>query len=43
MGSEMCIRDSNKINEQGILDSSTKKIFDDLNKSIQQFNANSKK
>jgi len=33
----------NKINEQGILDSSTKKIFDDLNKSIQQFNANSKK
>ena len=33
----------NKINEQGILDSSTKKIFDDLNKSIQQFNANTKK
>ena len=33
----------NKINEQGILDSSTKKIFDDLNKSIQEFNANSKK
>ncbi len=33
----------NKINEQGILDSSTKKIFDDLNKSIQEFNVNSKK
>ena len=33
----------NNINEQGILDSSTKKIFDDLNKSIQQFNANTKK
>ena len=33
----------NKINEQGILDSSTKKIFDDLNKSIQEFNANTKK
>ena len=33
----------NKINEQGILDSSTKKIFDVLNKSIQEFNANSKK
>ena len=33
----------NKINEQGILDSSTKKIFDDLNRSIQEFNANTKK
>ena len=33
----------NKINDQGILDSSTKKIFDDLNKSIQEFNANTKK
>jgi len=33
----------NKINEQGILDSSTTKIFDDLNKSIQEFNANTKK
>ena len=33
----------NKINEQGILDSSTKKIFDDLNKSIQEFNAHNKK
>ncbi len=33
----------NKIDEQGILDSSTKKIFDDLNKSIQEFNANTKK
>ena len=33
----------NKINEQGILDSSMKKIFDDLNKSIQEFNANTKK
>ena len=33
----------NNINEQGILDSSTKKIFDDLNKSIQEFNANTKK
>ena len=33
----------NKINEQGILDTSTKKIFDDLNKSIQEFNANTKK
>ena len=28
----------NKINEQGILDSSAKKIFDDLNKSIQELN-----
>ena len=28
----------NKINEQGILDSSTKKIFNDLNKSIQELN-----
>tara|TARA_B100001250_G_C19720900_1_gene753758 strand:- start:122 stop:1162 length:1041 start_codon:yes stop_codon:yes gene_type:complete len=33
----------NKINDQGILDSSTKKIFDDLNKSIQQLNAKNKK
>ena len=29
----------NKINDQGILDSSTKKIFDDLNKSIQELNS----
>ena len=28
----------NKINEQGILDNSAKKIFDDLNKSIQELN-----
>ena len=33
----------NKINEQGILDSSTKKIFDNLNKNIQEFNKNTKK
>ena len=33
----------NKINEQGILDDSTKKIFDNLNKTIQEFNANNKK
>ena len=33
----------NKINEQGILDSSTKKLFDNLNKNIQEFNKNSKK
>ena len=33
----------NKINEQGILDSSTKKIFDNLNKNIQEFNAKTKK
>ena len=33
----------NKINEQGILDSSTKKIFDNLNKNIQEFNKKTKK
>ena len=33
----------NKINDQGILDSSTKKIFQDLNRSIQQLNAKNKK
>ncbi len=33
----------NKINDEGILGKSTKKIFDDLNKSIQEFNANNKK
>ena len=33
----------NKINDQGILDSSTKKIFQDLNHSIQQLNAKNKK
>ena len=33
----------NKINEQGILDSSTKKMFDNLNKNIQEFNKNTKK
>ena len=33
----------NKINEQGILDSSTKKIFDNLNKNIQELNKNTKK
>ena len=33
----------NKINEQGIFDNSTKKIFDDLNKSIQKFNTKYKK
>ena len=33
----------NKINDQGILDSSTKKIFDDLNKNIQKLNAKNKK
>jgi len=33
----------NQINEKGILDSSTKKIFKDLNKSIQEFKANIKK
>jgi len=33
----------NKINEQGILDSSTKKLFDNLNKNIQEFNKNTKK
>jgi hypothetical protein len=29
----------NKINEQGLIDNSTKKIFDDLNKSIQELNS----
>ena len=33
----------NKINEQGILDSSTKKIFADLNTSIQELNVKNKK
>ena len=33
----------NKINEQGILDNSTKKIFEDLNHSIQKFNSKIKK
>ena len=33
----------NKINEQGFLDNSTKKIFEDLNKSIQKFNSKNKK
>ena len=33
----------NKINEDGILDNSTKKILDNLNKSIQEFNSNNKK
>ena len=33
----------NKINEKGILDNSTKKIFEDLNRSIQEFNAKNKK
>jgi biopolymer transport protein ExbB/TolQ len=33
----------NKINEKGILDNSTKKIFDDLNKGIQKLNSQNKK
>ena len=33
----------NKINEQGILDNSTKKIFEDLNTSIQELKAKNKK
>ena len=33
----------NKINEQGILDSSTKKIFENLNKNIQELNIKNKK
>ena len=33
----------NKINEQGVWDRSTKKIFEDLNKSIQELNAKNKK
>jgi len=33
----------NKINEQGFLDNSTKKIFEDLNLSIQELNAKNKK
>ena len=33
----------NKINEQGILDNPTKKIFENLNKSIQELNAKNKK
>ena len=33
----------NKINEKGIIDSSTKKIFEDLNNSIQELNAKNKK
>ena len=33
----------NKINEQGFLDNSTKKIFEDLNISIQELKAKNKK
>ena len=33
----------NKINEQGFLDNSTKKIFEDLNLSIQELNAKKNK
>jgi hypothetical protein len=33
----------NKIKEQGILDSSTKKIFENLNKNIQELNIKNKK
>ena len=33
----------NKINEQGFLDDSTKKIFEDLNQSIQELKAKNKK
>ena len=33
----------NKINEEGILDNSTKKIFEDLNHSIQELNTKNKK
>ena len=33
----------NKINDQGFLDDSTKKIFEDLNLSIQKLNAKNKK
>tara|TARA_Y100001970_G_scaffold162493_1_gene198627 strand:- start:387 stop:1427 length:1041 start_codon:yes stop_codon:yes gene_type:complete len=33
----------NKINDEGILDNSTKKIFDNLNKNIQELISNSKK
>ena len=33
----------NKINEQGFLDDPTKKIFQDLNQSIQELNAKNKK
>jgi hypothetical protein len=33
----------NKINEQGFLDDSTKKIFEDLNQSIQELNVKNKK
>jgi hypothetical protein len=33
----------NKINEQGFIDDSTKKIFEDLNRSIQELNAKNKK
>ena len=33
----------NRINEQGFLDDSTKKIFEDLNLSIQKLNAKNKK
>ena len=33
----------NQINEEGILDNSTKKIFEDLNNSIQELNAKNKK
>ena len=33
----------NKVNEEGILDDSTKKIFEDLNKSIQKLSTKNKK
>ena len=33
----------NKINEEGLLDDSTKKIFEDLNRSIKELNAKNKK
>ena len=33
----------NKINDQGFLDSSTKKIFEDLNQSIKKLNTKNKK
>ena len=33
----------NKLNDQGVLDASTKKIFEDLNKGIQELNAKNKK
>ena len=33
----------NKINDQGFLDSSTRKIFEDLNQSIKKLNTKNKK